>query len=90
MFLLAVYLFGFRSGDNLLLFPIAWFFTTMATPLGIIAWYFALEAIMPLLVMTAFTIHSLTLENRKPDRERPRTNISKGWQTAIITNTATD
>jgi hypothetical protein len=84
MFLLAVYVFRFRSGDSLLLFPIAWFFTMMAAPLGISAWRFAFEAIMPLLLMAAFAIHSLTLEKRKPGRKRLRTNISKGWKTAII------
>lgn len=84
MFLLVVYLIRFRSGSSLLAFPVAWFLSMMAAPFGIGAWRFAFEAIVPLLLMAGFAIHSLTLEWRKPGKKRPRTNISKGWRTGII------
>jgi hypothetical protein len=84
MFLLAVYVVKFRKGGSLLIFPIAWFFTLMFAPFNSSAWRFAFEAIMPLLFMAAFAIHSLTVERRKAGKKRLRTNISKGWKTGII------
>jgi hypothetical protein len=84
MFLLVVYLLRFRKGSSLLVIPVVWFFILVLAPISSNTWRFAFEAVIPLLFMAGFAIHSFTIEERRPGRKRLRTNISKGWRTAII------
>jgi hypothetical protein len=84
MVLLFVYLVRFRSGSSMLVFPIVWFFTFVLAPVTLNTWRFAFLAIVPLILMAGFAIHSLTSEERRPGKKRPRTNISRRWRTAIV------